>query len=382
MKINRKRLITDLSRLVQIPSWQECDTIARHAVAALRDAGARNVHIDKAGNVIGTLGRGGKGLLLNAHLDTVPPGDYEGDPFSGKVSAGKLIGRGSSDDKAGVAAILEIVRYLAGRQLNQQITFALTVWEESTGPGENGAYQAARDCDAARCIVLENSMAATGKSMGVNIGCRGTMGLYVTVHGKACHAADPARGVNAVYRAARVIQALEKTFDPATMPRKTYKVWNSQVELGTLATVTEVEARQGINVIPAQCEIALNCRLLPDGDGSEIKRRMKRLATELPKGWISWSTKREIVGHLCEDHEFIAVCREAICESGMRTKCEIMGGRTDTTIFQHTGGIQSVIMGPGTLGAAHTKNEYMDIELLVKGTGAVLRTIEKMAVDG
>ena len=162
MKASRKRLVTDLSRLVQIPSWQECETIGRHVTRAFREAGARNVHTDAAGNVIGTLGRGGPGLLLNAHLDTVPPGNYEGDPFSGKLTAGRILGRGSSDDKSGVAAILEIVRHLARRKLNQRVTFALSVWEESTGPGENGAYQIARDVEAARCIVLESTMSAGG----------------------------------------------------------------------------------------------------------------------------------------------------------------------------------------------------------------------------
>jgi len=381
VQTSRKRLVTDLSRLVQIPSWQECETIGRHVTRALREAGARNVHTDPAGNVIGTLGRGGPGLLLNAHLDTVPPGDYDGDPFSGRLTAGRILGRGSSDDKSGVAAILEIVRHMAGRKLNQQVTFALSVWEESTGPGENGAYQIARDIEAARCIVLESTMSASGNSMNVNIGCMGTMSLLVTVRGKAYHSARPDKGVNAVYRAARVIQALEKTFDPTTMPTGTYRVRKSEVQMRNMATVTEVEALQGINVIPGGCEVGINCRLLPDGDGSEIRRRMKRLAAALPKGWIRWRTEREIVGHICRDEELIGLCREAIRETGLGSKSEIMTGRTDTTIFQHTGGIQSVVMGPGTIGVAHTRGEHVQVDALVAGTNAVLRAVEKITRD-
>jgi acetylornithine deacetylase/succinyl-diaminopimelate desuccinylase-like protein len=379
MRVNRKRLVADLSRLVQIPSWEECETIARHAAAALREAGAVEVHIDKAGNVIGSLGRGGPGLLLNAHLDTVPPGDYGGDPFSGKLSAGNLLGRGSSDDKAGVAAILEIVRHLAGRRLRQRVTFALTVWEESTGRGENGAYRAARECEASRCIVLESTMRSS-RSMNVHVGCKGIVNFAVTVHGKAYHSAHPDKGVNAVYRAARVIQALEKAFDPATMRRKTYTVWNSQVELSDLATVTEVEARQGVNVIPGRCEVLINCRLLPDGDSTELRRRMDRLASELPQGWVSWEPQREIVGHVCEDRELIGACRDAVRATGMRPTCEILHARTDSTIFHHVGGIQSVVMGPGDMGMAHTKNEHVNIEHLTLGTEAVLRAVEGLAL--
>jgi acetylornithine deacetylase/succinyl-diaminopimelate desuccinylase-like protein len=379
MRVNRKRLVTDLSRLVQIPSWEECETIARCAAEALREAGAGDVHIDKSGNVIGSLGRGGPGLLLNAHLDTVPPGDYEGDPFSGKVSAGRLLGRGSSDDKAGVAAILEIARHLSRRPLSQRVTFALTVWEESTARGENGAYRAARDCEAARCIVLESTMASNA-SMSVHVGCKGIVNFVVTVHGRAFHSAHPDRGVNAVYRAARLIGAIEKTFDPATMPRKVYTVWNSQVEMSALATVTEVEARQGVNVIPGRCEIAMNCRLLPDGDTAELRSRMDRLMGELPRGWVTWKAEREILGHVCEDRELIAACRKAIRATGLRPRSEILHARTDSTIFHHTGGIQSVIMGPGTMGVAHTKNEHISLDHLTLGTEAVLCAVEAMAV--
>jgi len=309
----------------------------------------------------------------------VPPGDYAGDPYSGKVSAGKLLGRGASDDKAGVASVLEIVRHLAGRRLNQRVTFALTVWEESTRRGENGAYRAARECEASRCIVLEGTMRSS-RSMGIHVGCKGIMNLAVTVHGKACHSAHPGKGVNAVYRAARVIEALEKAFDPATMQRKTYTVWNSQVELSDLATVTEVEARQGVNVIPGRCELLINCRLLPDGDSAELCRRMDRLAGELPQGWISWEPQREIVGHVCDDRELIGTCRDAIRATGMRPACEILHARTDSTIFHHVGGIQSVVMGPGGVGAAHTKNEHVSIEHLTLGTEAVLRAVEGLAV--
>jgi acetylornithine deacetylase/succinyl-diaminopimelate desuccinylase-like protein len=57
-----------------------------------------------------------------------------------------------------------------------------------------------------------------------------------------------------------------------------------------------------------------------------------------------------------------------------------MNGRTDSTILQHEGGIQSVIMGPGTIGTAHTRNEYVAVESLVTGTRAVLRAVEKLSI--
>lgn len=377
MTVSRKRLVTDLSRLVQIPSYLECGTIARHVLGELKKIGLA-AHIDGAGNVVAALGSGGPGLLVNAHLDTVPPGDYEGDPLSGKVVGGRVLGRGSSDDKAGVAAMLEMARLLKGRPLAQRVTLAFSVWEESTAHGANGAYQIARECGAARGIILESTLGPSGKSMGVNVGCKGIMNLYMTVKGKAYHSGKPHRGINAVSRAAEVVRRFEQVFATETMPRKTYRVWNKEVELVMLATITEIEARQGTNVIPGSCEMVANCRLLPDGDEAEITRRMKGLAAELPKGWIAWRTGRRILGHICEDTGLVTACREAISETGLRPTSEIMTGRTDSTIFQHEGGIQSVVMGPGTTGTAHTKNEFVAVDHLVAGTEAVLRAVERL----
>ena len=378
MTVSRKRLVADLSKLVRIPSWQECDTIAAHVIRELRRAGVKSVRRDVAGNVIATLGSGGPGLLLNAHLDTVPPADYAGDPFSAKVVRGRLLGRGSSDDKAGVAALLEIARHLVRAQLNQKVTIALTVWEEATGPGPNGSYQVARDVKAARCIVLESTMTPSGKTMAVNIGCKGNMKLYIHVKGKAYHASKPEKGVNAVYRAAEVVRRFQKVFDPASMPKRTYRVRGRAITMRELATVTEMDATQGINIIPGVCLIGANCRTLPDGDDTEIRRRMRKLAASLPKGWITWRTERRILGHLSTDEALADACLTAIRQTGLRSACAIMTGRTDTAIFQREGGIQSVVMGPGTIGTAHTKNEYVAVDSLVRGTQAVLQAVENL----
>jgi acetylornithine deacetylase/succinyl-diaminopimelate desuccinylase-like protein len=181
-----------------------------------------------------------------------------------------------------------------------------------------------------------------------------------------------------VYRAARVIEAFQKVFDVKTMPQRTYRVWNKDVEMGTLATITEIEARQGTNVIPGACVIVANCRLLPDCNDAEILRRMKKLVAMLPKGWIRWKTDRRILGHVCTDRDLIAACRQAVSDTGLRPSSDIVSGRTDTTIFQHEGGIQSVVMGPGTMGTAHTQNEFVETDSLVTGTRTVLRAVESL----
>ena len=61
VNVSRKRLVADLSKLVRIPSWEECETIGRHLVDQLRREGFSGARTDAAGNVVVTLGRGGPG---------------------------------------------------------------------------------------------------------------------------------------------------------------------------------------------------------------------------------------------------------------------------------------------------------------------------------
>ncbi len=379
MKISRKRLVQDLSTLVQIQSWQECQTITQHLLDQARREDLGESRIDEAGNVLLEFAGQEPALLLNAHVDTVPPGDYRGEPFSGKLIGGRIVGRGSSDDKAGVAALLEIARMLKVHRPRRKVIIGLSVWEESTSCGENGAWHLARTCGASQAIILESSMSESGKAMAIDIGCRGIQNLSVTVNGKSCHSARPQLGENAIYRAARVLEALEKAFQTEHLPERSYKIGSRTVTLGTLATVTQIEATQGVNVIPGVCRIDVNCRLLPDG-GSEpgIQAAMESVVSEFPRGWVQWQVDNQIQGHICTDQQLIKTCRAGVAHVGLRSKLEILPARTDTTIYQNEGGIQSVVMGPGTMGTAHRDNEYVTVDNLAIGTEAVWHAVKEL----
>lgn len=379
MKISRKRIVQDLSKLVQIPSWQECDTICSHLLSQAGEEGLGKAHMDESGNVLIEFDGEGPALLLNAHVDTVSPGDYLGDPFSGKVVDGRIIGRGASDDKAGVASLLEIARLLKARPPRRKVIIGLTVWEESTARGENGARRLAKTCGASQCIVLESTMDSGGRKMAIDIGCRGIQNLLVTIAGKSCHSARPEQGENAVSRAARIIPSLEEALHTDRLPKRDYRIGNRTETLGTLATITQIEAMQGLNVIPGSCRIYLNCRLLPDG-GSEpaIAAALDAQVAALPKGWMTWEVLGHIPGHVCTDEQLIQTCRESVLQMGLRNRLEILPARTDTTIFQNDGGIQSVVLGPGTMGTAHKNNEYVSIDNLTVGTETVWHAVERL----
>ncbi len=99
-----------LSSIVKIPSFSgKEENVCRKIESLCREAGFEEVRIDGLGNVIGRVGKGPRKLAIDAHIDTVGVGDksqWKTDPFSGTIKDGLVLGRGTSDQKGGAAAMI------------------------------------------------------------------------------------------------------------------------------------------------------------------------------------------------------------------------------------------------------------------------------------
>lgn len=248
---NRNNLITFLRDLIRIPSLpgQEGAVVTRIA-EEMRRVGFDQVWTDRVGNVVGRIGQGGKRLLMESHIDTVGVGDpasWDYDPFEGKLEDGYIYGRGASDDKQGIAAMVYGVKLLldAGVRLDGTLYVAGIVQEE--------------DCDGhaagVLCEELRPDAVIIGEATEMNIyrGHRGRMELKITVYGRSCHASAPERGINAVYEMDRVLQGIQalasRLKDDPFLGR------------GTIA-VTRIESTSGsLNVVPDSCTIYIDRRL-------------------------------------------------------------------------------------------------------------------------
>jgi len=175
----------------------------------MKRAGFDEVRVDGLGNVIGRIGSGKRVMAFDGHVDTVLPGDrsqWTFDPFDGRVVGGKIRGRGSVDQKGGVAAMIHAGRIIKELGLNDQFTvyFTGTVMEE--------------DCDGLcwQYILNEDGMkpelVVITEPTNLNIyrGHRGRMEIRVEVKGRSCHGSAPERGDNAIYKIARIALEIEK----------------------------------------------------------------------------------------------------------------------------------------------------------------------------
>ncbi len=199
-----------LSRLVRIKSYSAAEEAASREVESIcREHGFDEVRIDGLGSVVARIGSGPKALAIDGHIDTVEVGDpaqWKGDPFSGNIVDGIVHGRGTSDQKGGVAAML-----MAGRILKEldyrgawSVYFTFTVMEE--------------DCDGMcwKYLIEEEGLkpdlvvSTEPTSCRIYRGHRGRMEMVARLRGISAHGSAPERGVSAAYKAARAALAMEE----------------------------------------------------------------------------------------------------------------------------------------------------------------------------
>ncbi len=148
---------------------------------------------------------GGATLMVNGHIDVVPPGDpdtWSGDPFSGTIAGGSLLGRGACDMKAGLIAARWAVRALqaSGVPLRGDVLVASVEGEEDGGLGTFGMLRRGWTADA--CVVPE----PTG--LDLVPACAGALTFRVIVRGLATHASRRTEGVSAIEKLWPVWRAL------------------------------------------------------------------------------------------------------------------------------------------------------------------------------
>lgn len=200
----------NLSKLVKLKtlSLQE-KPVVDELCRQMKEAGFDEVRVDPLGNAIGRIGSGKRILAIDGHVDTVDQGNLENwelDPFSGLVKDGFVHGRGSVDQKGGVASFVTAGKILKELGFDRDMTvyFTGTVMEE--------------DCDGLcwKYIVEEEKirpdLVIITEPTNTNIyrGHRGRMEISASFFGVSAHGSAPERGENAIYMASRACLEIEK----------------------------------------------------------------------------------------------------------------------------------------------------------------------------
>ena len=200
----------NLSKLIKIKSLStKEEDVQLELKRQMEEAGFDQVWIDGLGNVIGRIGSGRRILAIDGHMDTVDVGNRENwhfDPLGGEIKDGFVQGRGSVDQKGGVAAFVTAGRILKELGFDEDLTiyFVGSVIEE--------------DCDGLcwKYIIEEDGIkpdfviSTEPTDLNIYRGQRGRMEMQVHFYGISSHGSAPERGKNAIYMASRAALEIEK----------------------------------------------------------------------------------------------------------------------------------------------------------------------------
>lgn len=370
LNINREFLLNLASALVRIntenPPGREVEA-ASFLAETMADFGIKSF-VDRLdgprANAICILeGKGdGPTILFNSHLDTVPVGVKERwsvEPLSGCIKDGRLYGRGAADAKGSVASMAAALSVLSELrdELKGRIIFAAVADEEVAGIGTKALLSKYKNIDFA--IVGEPT------ELKVCTAQKGRMEFLIKVLGKSSHASMPNLGINAITAAAELCLALEKHSIELSKSVK-----HPLLGFATLA-VTMINGGLKPNIIPDECRITLDRRIIPNEDIEDIKSSLQAIASSIEslRHGVSISiypVSYHPAAEVSPDNPFVKAALDTTSEI-IQSKALPSGfpAYTDLSwIFEK--GIPGVILGPGSLSQAHAYDEYVTVEELYK----------------
>ncbi len=345
----------------------------------MKEIGFDQVSIDRYGNIIGCIKgtRPGKRLLFDGHIDTVIVGnanEWTHAPFAAEIVDGKIYGRGTSDMKGAVAAMTCAAANFAadtGKDFAGEIYVAGVVHEECF----EGV--AAREISAA--VKPDYVVIGEASQLNLKIGQRGRAEIVVETFGVPCHSANPEKGVNAVYKMAKVIEAI-RTLTPTHHP-----------VLGDgILELTDIKSGPypGASVVPEYCRATYDRRLLvsetKEGVLAPIQALLDRLMAEDAqlKVKVSYAvgteqcyTGSEITGERFfpgwlyeENADFVQRVLAQLRERGYDPAVTQYNFCTNGSHYAGEAGIKTLGLGPSRENLAHTVDEYIEIDQLTKVT--------------
>ena len=266
---HKRELIKFFREIVAIPSLSGKEgKVARRVVREMRSAGFDGVSIDELGSVMGRIGKGRIKILYDAHIDTVDIGNrdkWSFDPYKGKYEKGFIYGRGSCDDKGCVASMLYGGRLIKELGLGGDYTlyFSASVREEI----HEGL--ALKHIIEKKKIRPDYVLIAEPSNLNICYGHKGRIEFKITTKGKACHAATPEKGKNAIYDMAPIVSRI-KRLNERLKPKE-------PLGKGMIA-VTRIETENtSLNTVPNDCAIYLDRRTTLGETRERVIKELKAL---------------------------------------------------------------------------------------------------------
>lgn len=410
---HRSEIVADLVELVRIPSISGTDeeNEIQHVLAGrLTELGLEvdsweiplaetlaaedfpGVEVERRegwGSVGRLAGHGdgaGRSLMLNAHVDVVPPGDLgtwgEAGPFGAAVRGGDVHGRGTCDMKAGLVASLWVVRACTelGVPLAGDLLLGTVIGEEDGGLGTYALLQRGWRADA--CVIPEPT------SLDLAPGTSGALTFRLTVTGLAAHASRRLSGVSAIEKFVPVFAALrrlEARRNEVKHPLLSGWELPLPIELGMVRSGEWASSVPDVLTADGRLGVAIG------EDPADARQALAEALTEAGADdpWlrthpvdVQWWGGQFAPGLTDEDADILDVVRRA--HGAVSARPQATWGTpygSDLRLMTNLGGIPTVHYGPGDAALAHGPSESVPVdELLTASRALAMVTLEQCGV--
>lgn len=376
MELKNKKLISLAQSLIQAGTLSgEEKPVADLLEAFYKENNFDEVTIDDYGNVVACIkGKSpGKKLLFDAHMDTVPVSDpsvWTVDPWGGEIKDGKLYGRGSTDMKGSLAAMMCAAVAFAeetDRNFAGEIYIAGVVHEE--------LFEGVASREISKMVKPDYVVIGEASDLNLKIGQRGRAEIVVETFGKPAHSANPEKGLNAVYKMANVINAI-KTLIP-----------NEHPVLGKgILELTDIKSSPypGASVVPEHCRCTYDRRLLVGETKESVLAPLQQLLDHLMKkdpelnakvsyalGEETCYTGAQIKGErffpgwlFDKEEDFVQTVYKQLKSDGFNPEITKYNFCTNASHYAGEAGIKTFGMGPSNESLAHVVDEYVELSQL------------------
>lgn len=357
-------------------SGQEKPVISLTA-AEMQRLGYDQIFTDAKGSLIGLIEgtQPGPTLLLDAHVDTVgvaPGVPWRHNPFGAVIDGERLYGRGTSDMKGALAAMVYAAAAVDRSRLAGRVAVSASVMEEVM---EGVALQAVMAEVKPDFVVIGEST-----HLNLNHGGRGRAEIHLETIGRPVHSSSPELGINAVHLMLPAVQAIEAMAlptDPLLGP--------------AIMALTDIisDPYPGHSVIPSRCRVTYDRRLLAGETGDSVLEAIQCLpelagvnvsipiAEHLtytgaslrgPKFFPAWK--------LAPEHPFVQAALAGLQTVGLTPRLGAYRFCTNAAYSAGIAGVPTVGFGPSTEGQAHVTDEYIELAQLEAAARGYLGIIE------
>jgi putative selenium metabolism hydrolase len=360
---------------------------------AFRELGYDDVIVDSYGSVLGCL-RGkqpGKVLLLDGHIDTVPVPDeskWAHAPYGGELADGKIYGRGTSDMKGAVAAMMAAAAFFAAdakRDFAGEIYVAGVVYEE--------CFEGIASRKISERIRPDYVVIGESSELNLKRGQRGRAEIVVETFGKPAHSANPSAGINAVYKMTELIGEIRKLAAP------------EHPILGPgILELTDIKSSPypGASVVPEYCRATYDRRLLVGETKHSVLQPLEDLINSMKSRDPQFDAKvafatdvqrcytgEEIGGErffpgwvFSEDDEFVQKALAGLRDAGLHPEITQYSFCTNGSHYAGEAGIQTIGFGPSRENLAHTIDESIEVTQLLQAAEGYYGILQSVLQKG